>query len=90
MRTWTFSEVQLFESWFVVEPGFKLQSVCFHMCLGDLRVFFFFLIFIFIYSFIWLHWLLEVACRLLLGAHEIWFPDQGQNLGPLHWEAMES
>ena len=29
--------------------------------------------------FIWLHWVLVAACRVL-------FPDQEQNLDPLHWE----
>ena len=26
------------------------------------------------------------ACKFLVVAHEIYFPDQGLNLGPLHWE----
>ena len=29
---------------------------------------------------------LAVACKLLLAACGIWFPDQGSNPGPLHWE----
>ena len=29
---------------------------------------------------------LVVACGLLVVACEIQFPDQGSNLGPLHWE----
>ena len=29
---------------------------------------------------------LVVACKLLVGAYEIWFPDQGWNPAPLHWE----
>ena len=29
---------------------------------------------------------LVVACKLLVGACGIWFPDQGWNLGPLLWE----
>ena len=44
------------------------------------------------YLFIWLHQVLVAACRLLLvgssfpeGAS---FPDQGSNLGPLHWELL--
>ena len=37
-------------------------------------LFFFFTMYIF-----WLHWVLVAACGL-------WFPDQGSNLGPLHWE----
>ena len=32
-----------------------------------------------IYLFIWLH-------QVLVAAYGIWFPDQGLNLGPLHWE----
>ena len=31
------------------------------------------------YLFIWLYWVLVVACEIL-------FPDQGLNPGPLHWE----
>ena len=31
------------------------------------------------YLFIWLYWVLVVACGL-------WFPDQGSNPGPWHWE----
>ena len=31
------------------------------------------------YLFIWLH-------QVLVAAYGIWFPDQGLNLGPLHWE----
>ena len=31
------------------------------------------------YPFVWLRWVLVAAC-------EIEFPDQGWNLGPLHWE----
>ena len=29
---------------------------------------------------------LVAACKLLVIARGIWFPDQGSNLGPLHWE----
>ena len=29
---------------------------------------------------------LVTACELLTVACGIWFPDQGLNLGPLHWE----
>ena len=32
-----------------------------------------------IHLFIWLHWVLLAACG-------IYFPDQGSNPGPLHWE----
>ena len=31
-------------------------------------------------------WVLVAACRILVVACEIWFPDQGSNPGPLHWE----
>ena len=34
---------------------------------------------IFIYLFTWQLWVLVAACG-------IWFPDQGSNPGPLHWE----
>ena len=56
---------------------------------GDLNIiskwllefcFFFFLVFI------WLCWVLVAARELLAVACEIKFPDQGLNLGPLHWE----
>ena len=30
--------------------------------------------------------LLAVACKLLVAAYRIYFPDQGFNSGPLHWE----
>ena len=33
----------------------------------------------YLYLFIWLHWVLVAACG-------IYFPDQGSNLGPLHWK----
>ena len=61
----------------------------------------FFLFLIYIYLFIWLHWVLVVVRGIFVAAHEgsslrhagslvaacgIWFPDQGSNLGPLHWE----
>ena len=36
--------------------------------------------------FIWLCWILVMACDLLFVACEIQFPDQGLNLGPLHQE----
>ena len=37
--------------------------------------------------FIWFHWVLAVAFRILLVvACGIWFPNQGSNLSPLHWE----
>ena len=39
------------------------------------------------YLFIWLHWALVAACKLLVEACGIWFPGQGLNLGPLHWES---
>ena len=49
--------------------------------------------FIFIYlfccagSYLWhLFFFLVVACKLLGTACGIWFPDQGPNSGPLHWE----
>ena len=32
------------------------------------------------------HWFLIMACELLDVACGIQFPDQGLNLGPLHWE----
>ena len=46
------------------------------------------------YSFIWVRWVLVVAhriflvvvCELLVVACGTWFPDQGSNPGPLHWE----
>ena len=33
----------------------------------------------YLFLFIWLYWVLVVACEIL-------FPDQGLNPGPLHWE----
>ena len=39
-----------------------------------------------IYLFIWLHWVLVVACKILVVACGTWFPDQGSNPRPLHWE----
>ena len=36
--------------------------------------------------FTWLHQGLAVACTFLVVVCGIWFPDQGSNLGPLHWE----
>ena len=27
-----------------------------------------------------------MACKLLVAAYGTWFPNQGLNLGPLHWE----
>ena len=54
------------------------------------RTFFFSLMFI--YLFIWLHqvfieahWIFITACGLFSLAYVISFPDQGLNLGPLHW-----
>ena len=44
---------------------------------------------IYFYLFIWLSWVLVVACRifeLLVVACGIWFPEQGLNLDPLQWE----
>ena len=38
------------------------------------------------YLFIWLHQVLGVACKLLVAACRIWFPDHGLNLNPLYWE----
>ena len=32
------------------------------------------------------HWVLVVTRALLVVSCGIWFPDQGSNLGPLHWE----
>ena len=29
---------------------------------------------------------LAVACKLLVATCKIWFPDQGSNLGSLHWK----
>ena len=46
------------------------------------RVLFLFLFLVFI----WLCWVLVAAHELLAVACEIKFPDQGLNLGPLHWE----
>ena len=40
----------------------------------------------FIYLFIRLHQVLVAACKLLVAACGIWFPDQELNPGPLHWE----
>ena len=36
--------------------------------------------------FIWLHWVLVVACGSFVAACGISFPDQGSNLGHLDWE----
>ena len=38
------------------------------------------------YLFIWLYEVLVAACRLLVAACGIQFPDQALNLGPLHWQ----
>ena len=37
-------------------------------------------------KFIWLHWVSVVACRILVAACGIYFPDQGSDLGPLRWK----
>ena len=53
-----------------------------------------FQIFIFIYLFgrtrssLQLAGSLVVVCGLLIAVHGIWFPDQGANPGPLHWECV--
>ena len=44
------------------------------------------LIFFYVYLFIWLQWVIVVAYELLAEACGIQFPDQGLNLGPLHWK----
>ena len=36
--------------------------------------------------FIWMCWVLVVACKLLVEASGIQFPDQGSDPGPLHWK----
>ena len=43
-------------------------------------------IFKFIYLLIWLHWVLVAACKFLVVACGIQFPDQESNLGFLHWK----
>ena len=45
-----------------------------------------FFIFIVMYSFIGLYQVSSVACELLVAACGIWYPNQGLNQGPLHWE----
>ena len=41
----------------------------------------------YMYLFIWLQQVLVATCAIfLVAACGIQFPDQGQNLGPLHWE----
>ena len=39
-----------------------------------------------IYLCIWLHRVLVAACELLVTACGIWFPGQGWNPGPRHWD----
>ena len=48
--------------------------------------FIFIYLFIFKSLFIWLCWVLLVACSVSVAACGILFPDQGSNPGPLHWE----
>ena len=36
--------------------------------------------------FIWLHWVLVVACRLFVAARGVQFPSQRSNPGPMLWE----
>ena len=55
--------------------------------------FIFFYFFKYFYLFIWLCQVLAVACKILVPvcelsvmAYGIYFPNQGPNLGPLHWE----
>ena len=55
-------------------------------CLKKLCCFWKVLVFIYSCLFIWLHWILAVAFRLLGVACGICFPEQGSNLCPLHWE----
>ena len=42
--------------------------------------------FFFKYLFIWLCWVLVVACSVFIAACGVLFPDQGLNPGHLHWE----
>ena len=56
-------------------PGLQIQV----LEMDGSSSFFFLKDSIFFNSFIWLH-------QVLITAYGILFPDQGSNLGPLHWE----
>ena len=86
---------------FAKNPRFEilifLSSSFFYACPPYLSISFFFYFFKYFYLFIWLCQVLAVACKILVPACElsvmaygIYFPNQGSNSGPLHWEHRAS